>query len=216
MKKTLLTLALVVTGTIAVAQTSRVVPINSGAPTGDTVPVGAPTISGGSTKPGVDISSAKKNSMQFAPLPNLDNGPGDLVPTELLMRRTITADFNGQYNQEANVYLPVYYHAGFLNLDGQGKQELQAIEREFAAFIKEYELFLSRFGDFVNRYQSLHERGRPRGVIQYSQLLIPYSGSDSKVKDGLDPLRIIKLPKESANSGTVEATTSNATPVKAK
>src|ERR1035437_1908217 len=75
-----------------------------------------------------NIADAQRTATAFAPLPAIDNGPRDLIPTDLYLCRMLTADFSGQYTQQAAVYLPVYYHAGYLSLSGEDQSELSRME----------------------------------------------------------------------------------------
>jgi hypothetical protein len=158
----------------------------------------------------VNVGPLKRENVEFAAIPTLDKGPRELIPTEIFIRRSISADFEGHYTQTAQIFLPIYYHAGYLSLDEQGKAEMRELEKEFSGLMSDYESVVGRFSDFMTRYQALHEKGRPRGVIAESELLVPYAGSDSKVKDGFEMMKLVKQSPGSPASPTAAVSTAPA------
>ena len=86
------------------------------------------------------------------------------------------------------------------------------MEQEFGQLVNEADAFNRKLGDFLERYQALCERGRPKGVIQQAQMLVPYAG-ESKVKDSLDPLRLVRKTGNGQPSASTVTSTLNAVPV---
>ncbi len=175
-----------------------------------------PTVGNGTTpvrQPLSDVGQAKMNTLEGLQQPiNIDSGPRDLVPTEIYLQRFLTADFNGEYIQKANIYLPIYYHSGYLALSAEDQAELRRLEKEMGALMSEYENFMTRFGNFVAKYQALYARGKPAGVVSEADLLVPYAGKDSTVRDNLEPLKLVR--SQTYEPGKPSANTSSPTPVK--
>lgn len=175
------------------------------------VPVGTPAQNQGAPMTGqaqaprpannaqVNVTGAKNSSFYFEKAPSIDSGPSDLIPTDLFMKRTLTADYEGRYTQEASIHLPVYYHSAYLNLSPEDQQQFKQLDVEFRSLLTEYESMVNRFADFMVRYNALNERGRPRGVIEPSQFLVPYSGNGTTVQDPIDPLRITRKNPNTPN-----------------
>ncbi len=120
-----------------------------------------------------------------------------MLPTDLILLRRVIATFGDQYHQEIELTLPIFYDSGYLNLNEHDKAELVRLNQEFKGLMAEYESFTSRFSDFMNRYNELHKRGRPPGVIRDSELLVPYSGMPNDKIGNLGPIRVIKQQTES-------------------
>lgn len=205
--------ALIGLGTSGLAQNqTKLVP--SGISTGESARLNLP-----SSK----VREPQRNATSFAALPSIDNGPRDLIATELLLHRHLTADFGGVYTQEAEVYLPIFYHAGYLSLNPADQAELRTLEKDFTVLMGEYEGFLSRFSGFLERYTALHQRGHPpAGVLSETQLLVPYAGGDSRMKDNIEPIKLVRHSNRpegveaSATTGDVNNAPTRVAPVAPK
>ena len=169
-----------------------------------------PTAAPRSISPGAPetvITGLQSNANVVQPLPAIDNGPKDLAPTEVFVKRHLMADYEGQFSQDAAVYLPVYYHNGYLLLAPEDQVALRQLEKEISGWVQEQKALNQRLGGLLERLQILYERGRPRGVIQESQLLVPYAGSESAVKQDIEKLRVMRVGGPEGQSGSPDTVT---------
>lgn len=86
---------------------------------GSLVPSGSEA--GKGTPTAIDVAVAQPNAtpVNYAPLPHLDKGPQEMVPTALFLKRLMTAnlqDFTTHapaYSQEVSLYVPIFYDGAF-------------------------------------------------------------------------------------------------------
>ena len=166
-------------------------------PVGSLVQSGADGGKGVPASIDVAVAQLSATPVNFAPLPHLDKGPAEMVPTELFLKRSMSANLLALqthapvYSQEVSLYVPIYYDGAFLSLSSDDKTELRSLTKEFNELMKEHEAWTSRFADFLDRYGRLHERGRPKGIIDVGQLLAPYDPEHDRL-GGLEPLRVVR------------------------